>query len=83
MPVLWFEQHVVASKTVSNLVKIILAAPLAGQILGVILVIIGVACLLASCYCKHHEYEIANSDPSKTENARTTKLPERLPLVKN
>jgi hypothetical protein len=84
MPVLWFEQHVVASNNVANLVKIVLAAPLAGQIMGAILIIIGVACLLASCMNhSHSEYEIANLESTKTENAttKTTKLPERLPLM--
>lgn len=80
MPVLWFEQHVVATEKVGSIVKLILAAPLAGQILGVVFVIIGIATTLTSCACRRHDYEIPLADKSKTDHQKN--VTESLPLVK-
>lgn len=83
MPVLWFEQHVVASKTISNLVKLILAVPLIGQVLGALLLLFGIVLVLSVCCCNNDQYEIPLTENSKTENQKTTNLPETLPLMKN
>lgn len=82
MPVLWFEQHVVASKNVVNIVKLVLGAPLAGEILGIIFVIIGTTLLLVSC-CKRDQKETPSTNKSKTDFQKTSNLGESLPLVKN
>lgn len=81
MPVLWFEQHVVANEDVATKVKLILAGPLAGQLLGISFLIIGVMLLLASWLFKRDEYKIPLTMKSnlKTEPQK----PESLPLVKN
>lgn len=80
MPVLWFEQHVVATEDVTNIVKFILAAPLAGQLLGVIFFTIGTIFLLVSCLSKDYEIQAQPTNISKTESQKY--LPESLPLVK-
>lgn len=84
MPILWFEQHVVASSDIARLVKLILAAPTIGQVLGGIIFIIGLA-LGISALCRRAEnYEIPpSSDKLKTETQITTNLPETRPLMKN
>jgi hypothetical protein len=82
MPVLWFEQHVVATRTVSNLVKIILAAPTTGQIFGVAVAIIGIALLLAAFLKDSLNSEVV-ADQMKTESQKPTNLPESLPLMKH
>lgn len=83
MPILWFEQHVVASNNIANLVKLILAAPTAGQIIGALLVIIGSTLILTSCLCKRsHRYDVPSIDVTKTDAQQTTKLPETLPLMR-
>ena len=89
MPILWFEQHVQASETVVNLVKLVLAAPKIGQIIGWILFIVGLA-LTLTLFCKHHDYEVASSEILKTEIRKTSvnyhnnnnNLPEMLPMLK-
>lgn len=42
MPVLWFEQHVKAPPLMANVVKLVLNAPVIGQIVGLLIVILGV-----------------------------------------
>lgn len=81
MPILWFEQHIVATKTVSNVVKLILAAPTAGQILGVIFAIIGITLTFLSCFRKRVVFAPQMSNKSKTESQKIN-LPENLPLMK-
>lgn len=85
MPILWFEQHVVASSTIAQLVMLILAAPTAGQVLGVIFVIIGIILALSAFMCKREEFDVppASTDKLKTETQITTNLPETRPLMKN
>lgn len=78
MPVLWFEQHVMATKTVSNLVQLILIAPAAGQVLGAIFLLLGVMLCLSTCLCN----KVPQLD-KKTESRKTTHLPESSPLMKN
>lgn len=83
MPVLWFEQHVVADKTVSNIVKLILAAPTLGQILGFIFAVTGLALFVAAIVCKRDAFVVQLTDKSKTDSQKTTNLPETLPLMRN
>ena len=78
MPVLWFEQHVTASENQATIVKLLLAAPTAGQIFGLTFVIIGITLMLAACIFVRDECEL-NYDV-KTEFEKT-KLPESLPLL--
>lgn len=82
MPILWFEQHVKADQDIANIVKLILAAPAAGQIIGVILVIIGLLLVVTTCLCTKGGYKVPSTDKSKTE-IQITNLPESLPLMKN
>lgn len=82
MPVLWFEQHVVASKSIANIVKLILALPVAGQILGVIFVIIGLTLVFTAWSHKRDGYQMTAVDNTKTES-QTANLPETLPMLKN
>lgn len=82
MPVLWFEQHVVASKGIANIVKLILALPVGGQILGVIFVIIGLTLVFTAWSHKRDGYQMTSGDNSKTES-QTANLPETLPMLKN
>lgn len=85
MPILWFEQHVVASSTIAQLVKVILAAPTIGQVLGGIFVIIGIILVLLAFMCKREEFNapLASTDKLKTETQITTNLPETRPLMRN
>lgn len=41
MPILWFEQHVEMSEDIANEVKMILAMPHSGQMMGLLFVVIG------------------------------------------
>jgi hypothetical protein len=84
MPIIWFEQHVVATKNVANLVKVILAAPIAGKILGIIFAIIGITLSLAACKVKRDHYKIPQTDNLKTDSQTATKnIPEMSPLMRN
>lgn len=42
MPVLWFEQHLKAPPLMASVVKLVLNAPVIGQIVGLLTVILGV-----------------------------------------
>ena len=82
MPVLWFEQHVVADESLANLVKLLILAPTIGQILGMILVLTGLTLIICACFCKREKHVSQLINKQKTENQMTTILPESLPLVK-
>lgn len=45
VPVLWFEQHVKMSESIANEVKLVLNLPLMGQLMGVVICIIGLITL--------------------------------------
>jgi hypothetical protein len=83
MPVLWFEQHVVADDSLAYLVKLILAASTAGQILGIVFVMIGVTLILFACPCTRDKFAVKAVEKQKTETQMTTIIPESLPLMKN
>lgn len=46
VPVLWFEQHVKMSESIANEIKFALNMPLMGQIMGIVMFIIGLITLL-------------------------------------
>lgn len=84
MPVLWFEQHVVADKSLADLVKLILAAPTAGQILGIVFVMIGVTFMFFACSYKRDKFVVVTAeDKQKTDIQMKTITHESLPLMKN
>lgn len=68
MPVLWFEQHVVMSESIANEIKLVLNLPLMGQIMGVVICIIGlitllIVPLLRLCSCaKNHKVKDITCD---------------------
>lgn len=83
MPVLWFEQHVVADESLASLVKVILAAPMAGQVLGIVFVMIGVTLLFFACTFTRDKFVITPVENQKTGTQTKTIIPESLPLMKN
>jgi hypothetical protein len=80
MPVLWFEEHVVADESVGALVRIILLMPLVGEILGIILVLLAII-LMAVPFIKRHHKELQENDLKPVELIQIS--PENLPLMKN
>lgn len=83
MPILWFEQHVIADKSLANLVKLILAAPTAGQILGFVFILLGVTLIFFACLCTRDKYNVPLEDKLKTDIQKTTITSESLPLMRN
>jgi hypothetical protein len=68
VPVLWFEQHVEMSESIANEIKLVLDLPLMGQIMGVVICIIGLITLLIIplvrlCSCsQNRKVKDVNSD---------------------
>lgn len=80
MPILWFEQHLKIPADIAYIVKAVLAAPLAGQLLGGIFLIAGMILVLTPCLLTDDKYEISST--KKTEPQKIINSPESLPLVK-
>lgn len=81
MPILWFEQHVVASSSVASMVKLVLAAPTIGQVLGVILLIIGLICMISVFICTREKFQVLKTEENPKTEILMTNLPEARPLV--
>jgi len=79
MPVLWFEQHVKASDSIASTVKWILFIPTAGQLLGVLLTIVGFTLTVWTIQRRNGPTEILPLNGG----GELTKLPETRPLMKN
>lgn len=82
MPVLWFQQHVAASEDITNIIKLILIMPAAGQILGLILVIFGILLTLSSFLSHNPKHKFLPDTELINVEQKVTTLPEALPLIK-
>jgi uncharacterized membrane protein YidH (DUF202 family) len=83
MPVLWFEQHVVADKTLSSLVKLALAGPLIGTSFGVVVILIGVILIALSVVRKREKVSYEMKEKNLMALSDGLMQAESLPLVKS
>lgn len=79
MPVLWFEQHVRAPPTIANIVKLVLNAPVIGQIIGLLTVILGVLLITLNVRSIKRYYDSEDN----LHKATASNMSVLQPLVKN
>lgn len=80
IPILWFEQHLKIPADIAYIVRAVLAAPLAGQLLGGIFLTIGVILIFIPCIRTRGKQKIIST--TKIEPQKIPDHPESFPLVK-
>lgn len=78
MPIIWFEQHVLADESLGRSVRLMLAGPMIGEIMGIVTVLIAIT-LMAFSFVKKEKKELDEKSPKSVE---LTEIPaESYPLM--